>query len=372
MRPSPHRARARSRGGDVGVEGEHRLEPPPALGVVAPHVPEQGQTSWRAAGPPRPCPGAGPVEGDPDVADLGVEQVEPGLLVGPDQLRLGPAGHGDRPRQVGVAQRRLLAGLDQPVAGEVADRLQVAVAGLRAGRCGSRRATGRPAPAAAPARSSCGRASRRAEQTSSAASSVQPPANTDSRRSRVCWPGVSRSWLHSTAASSVWWRAWAGAASLGEQAEAVVEALGDLLDAQGRRARRGQLDGQRDAVEPEADLGQGGGVGVDEAVVGDEGAGPVDEQPGRLVAHQRFDRAIRDAFGRHRQRRHPPDDLAGDAEGLAAGGQHPEHRAGLEQGLDQRRRWPRAGARSCRPRGCTHGRGGGRAGCRRGSGAAAR
>ena len=42
-----------------------------------------------------------------------------------------------------------------------------------------------------------------------------------------------------------------------EQAEAVVESVGDLLDAEHPDPRGGELDRQRDAVEPPADLGDG-------------------------------------------------------------------------------------------------------------------
>ena len=54
---------------------------------------------------------------------------------------------------------------------------------------------------------------------------------------------------------NVWWRSAALAASAGEQLEALVEACRDVGRGHDRDPRRGQLDRQRDAVEPAADLG---------------------------------------------------------------------------------------------------------------------
>ena len=44
-----------------------------------------------------------------------------------------------------------------------------------------------------------------------------------------------------------------GTASAGQQREAIAQAGGNLLNAKRGGARRGELDGQRDAVEPPAD-----------------------------------------------------------------------------------------------------------------------
>ena len=125
-----------------------------------------------------------------------------------------------------------------------------------------------------------------------------------------------------------------GAGPTGEEAEAVVEAGRDLLHAEGGGARRGQLDGEGDAVEAAADLGQGGGIGGSDGLVGVEGGAPVDEQPGRLVLQQRLDGGRRPRLGSG-QRRDPPHHLARDVEGLAAGGQHPQQGTGPQEGVDQ-------------------------------------
>jgi len=53
-----------------------------------------------------------------------------------------------------------------------------------------------------------------------------------------------------------------GPVAPGEQQEALVEAVGDLLDRQRAGERGGQLDGERDPVELLADADDGPGVGL--------------------------------------------------------------------------------------------------------------
>ena len=83
-------------------------------------------------------------------------------------------------------------------------------------------------------------------------------------------------------------------------------------------AGRGQLDGQRQAVEPGAD-------------VGDDIVGSVVEtdRRGRRsgAGHEESDRIV------GCQRRHGPDDLAADAQPLTAGRQEPQARATTQQTL---------------------------------------
>ena len=87
------------------------------------------------------------------------------------------------------------------------------------------------------------------------------------------------------------------AAAAGEHAEALVEPLAQLARAEHLDARRGELDGERDAVEPPADVGDDRRVlvGQRETVVG--GARPLDEERDRRVAA--IDIGRRDAL-RHR------------------------------------------------------------------------
>ena len=160
---------------------------------------------------------------------------------------------------------------------------------------------------------------------SSAASREKPPTSTDRRRRRTCWAGVSRSWLHSTARWRVWWRPWAVRLPRVRRWKRSSRRAA-IWSTSSAVAGRGQLDGQRDSVEANADLGQGGRVGVGEGPVGHQGPAAVDEQPGRLVLQQRLDGEGRPSWRRGRQRRHPPEHLAGDAQRLPAGGE--PHRSG--------------------------------------------
>ena len=123
-----------------------------------------------------------------------------------------------------------------------------------------------------------------------------------------------------------------GAAAGGEDVEAVAQAGGDLLEREGGDARRGQLDGQRHAVQAPADL-------LDRRLVvlaGAEarvGGGALDEEAAGLG-----------------QRRHPPDDLALAVQRLAARGHDAHARARRAGGPRPGARRRRSRARSCRAR----------------------
>jgi hypothetical protein len=68
-----------------------------------------------------------------------------------------------------------------------------------------------------------------------------------------------------------------------EEVEAIVELDGDLLGRHLPAAGRRQLQGERDAVEPMTDLGDGGCVGLRDHEGRAGPASPIDEQPDRLV-----------------------------------------------------------------------------------------
>ncbi len=87
-----------------------------------------------------------------------------------------------------------------------------------------------------------------------------PPANTARRAKATRSPASSRSWLQSMAPRSVCWRAGRLLRAAGQQAELVSQAREDGLRGQQPDARRRQLDGQRQAIQPHADLGNGRGV----------------------------------------------------------------------------------------------------------------
>ncbi len=96
-----------------------------------------------------------------------------------------------------------------------------------------------------------------------------------------------------------------------------MEAGGDLDHVEGPHPGRGELDGERQAVEAEADVGDGvDRRAIVEGEAGRRGGGPLGEELGGVVLRQRRDRV---------------EDLAGHAEALPAGGEHPDTRAGGDQ-----------------------------------------
>ena len=130
----------------------------------------------------------------------------------------------------------------------------------------------------------------------------------------------------------------AAAAPTGEEPEPLVEVRGDVGRAHRRRARRRELDGQRDPVHPPADLADGGPLlvvpGRLRACVGSA----IGEQPHRRALDQ-----VAPVGGRRgrRQRPHSHDALAGHVERLAARRDHahvgarPHHRVGERTGVVQ-------------------------------------
>jgi hypothetical protein len=105
----------------------------------------------------------------------------------------------------------------------------------------------------------------------------------------------------------------------GEQAETIVEARGDLFDGQPAHARRRELDRERDSLESVTDLRHSGRVVARDREVRSRPRRAVEEELHRVEVRQRLDRGRLDRI-RRRHRRHPPGCLAGDTEGLAAGG----------------------------------------------------
>ena len=119
-----------------------------------------------------------------------------------------------------------------------------------------------------------------------------------------------------------------GAIGTGEQLEPLPETLDDLAGRHRPETGRSELDGERDAVEVATDRHDVGDVvgGDLEGQVGE--AGSFGEQPDGVVGHGGggFDVGVG-----HRERRHPVHHFAGDAEALAAGGEHGELRASREE-----------------------------------------
>ena len=123
-----------------------------------------------------------------------------------------------------------------------------------------------------------------------------------------------------------------GAASPGEQAEALVETVAKTDERQRTQPGRSELDGQWQPIQPSADRYQErAGLLVDgqvNALLSDA----LDEQSDRLTGLRT------DVTGaRKRQRRHPVNALATDAERLAAGGQQAHPRAAPQDSISRLR-----------------------------------
>jgi hypothetical protein len=126
-------------------------------------------------------------------------------------------------------------------------------------------------------------------------------------------------------ASSTWnrrpqclltWRA--ATASGGQQAEPVVEARQKLVHPERADAGRGEFQGQRDPVEPAADLGHHRRVAGVEGETRRDGSGPCGEQAdGAGFPHRGEIGLIRQV-----ERRYSPDGLTRQPERFLAGGEH--------------------------------------------------
>jgi hypothetical protein len=118
-RPQP-RARLRPGG------GQGRAQPPAAQARVPAHHPERSQRPGQRQRLLRPGLGHSPLEASPDVLHVGLEQVQPGSLVGAAEV--GLAGVADQPAEVTAAQLALLPGPGELLAGELVHGLEHAVA----------------------------------------------------------------------------------------------------------------------------------------------------------------------------------------------------------------------------------------------------
>jgi hypothetical protein len=120
-------------------------------------------------------------------------------------------------------------------------------------------------------------------QISSAASSVQPPANTARRANRSCSNGGSRSWLHAIVARSVRWRSGAEREAPPKHWEPLLEAVEQTRRRERLDARCSQLDCEWQAVEAPADLSDLAACGE----VRVDSQGTLHEQLHRLPLKQR-------------------------------------------------------------------------------------
>ena len=124
--------------------------------------------------------------------------------------------------------------------------------------------------------------------THTTAASSKFPAKTDSRAQSRRSSGLHSSWLQPIAVRRVWWRA-SSARLVYRSVEPVLQVIGELLHRQGLQPSGGQLDGERDAVQPPADPGHGRQVRLAHLQARHRGLGPVEEEPERVVRARRPD-----------------------------------------------------------------------------------
>ena len=127
-----------------------------------------------------------------------------------------------------------------------------------------------------------------------------------------------------------------GVAPGAQHAEAVVQSLGDDGGTECAEPAGRQLERERQAVQPDADAGDVGGVLPVQRKLRCGCRRPVDEQPDGLEAEEvvRLELLAQVGDG---ERGHPEHDLAGDAQGLAARRDDGQARRRPEERVDERR-----------------------------------
>ncbi len=126
-----------------------------------------------------------------------------------------------------------------------------------------------------------------------------------------------------------------GPSPTGQQLEPILETSGEFLDAEHRDARRCQLDREGHAVDPPADRRDQSRVAPVRREVGHRCTRPFDKQPNRAIL-QRIVLVV-GILCRHGERRDRKDPFPLDLQGLAAGCENMDRRAGPQHGLGQRR-----------------------------------
>ena len=225
--------------------------------------------------------------------------------------------------------RRFLAGGGQPAGGELADGLQQRVtdrgavleahdglAGQAGQQPGDRLRLQRPARGHPFGRAEVEPAAQHRQAAQQAAFGLieQLIAPRDQRLQRPVPPRAGR--------------------TAGQQPGMAIQPGSQLSRAQSRAPGRGQLDGQRNAVQPGTHLRNRGRV-VRRQLEGRAGrTGPGREQQAGLGSGDRRRRAV----GRQPQRRHREDQLTGNIQAFPAGGQEPHPAApGKQRGHQGRR-----------------------------------
>ena len=154
-----------------------------------------------------------------------------------------------------------------------------------------------------------------APHTASAAGRSKPPTKTPSRSNRSFSLSDRRSYDHATSARSVCWRSSSTRPPPVKQREPVVQPLVDFLDRQRAHPRRRELQRERNALDPRAELGDGRRFALGQREAGLLQLRARHEQLDGFRARQRLD--ARGGLGQ-RERQHRIDLLARDAQRFAA------------------------------------------------------
>ena len=176
----------------------------------------------------------------------------------------------------------------EPVERIVADRLQQAVSRFSGWSTPSNAISDLSARRSTRSRTSYRSTSPKAPTTASAAAIVNGPENTPSRRSAARSAASSRSWLQSIDALSVCWRSTTVRAPpvSSRKRSSSWRAISPI--ARIARARSGQLDRQRNAIESATDPGDRVRIIVAQHEIRLSPARPVKEQSGRVGAFDRI------------------------------------------------------------------------------------
>ena len=175
-----------------------------------------------------------------------------------------------------------------------------------------------------------------APQTCSAASSVHPPTNTDSRRNSTRSSGPRRSWLHVSAARNVRCRSGPSRAPL---VNSRIRCRRRNVSSPAVNSLRRAVASSRasEPVETDADLGERGSVGGGDREVGLEPAHPVQQHRDRRRLGEPFQ--VVDVAGRGQlQRGHRVLPLAAQVQPLPAGGKQSQQRTLREERSERRTR----------------------------------
>src|SRR5262249_27862413 len=127
-----------------------------------------------------------------------------------------------------------------------------------------------------------------------------------------------------------------GSAAASQQSESIVQAKRDFFSRNGLHSSRGKLDRQRNAVEPSANLCDGGRIPGSQLKIGNDGSGAIDEEPHGWTLSECVER-IQILVRRHREGWHAPRRLASNTQAFTARRQNVQVGTGLQKFVRQHR-----------------------------------